>query len=305
MVRINLNAKAIKFLQENSGQWITRAEITDWILKTYPDECQRKRERSKRNLDDRQFRHQITAELSPNNIKRNCPSITVKKNEKGRQIFCFVGNGSSDGNVPVDPWNKTSPPAKKTISELELYPLVATYLKTKGIRVMRLDEKAGSNNKGRGGNRWLYPDLVGIENLTDGYERAVMDCVGEDKEKMAKLVSVEVKIKINRSTVRESFFQAVSNSTWAHSGYLVTSEIHGKDTKEELQILNGLHGIGLIELDVDHPEKSQIVYSSHERGNIDWNTTNRICQQNKEFEAYLEKVGRFYKTTKLVDTEWL
>jgi hypothetical protein len=34
----------------------------------------------------------------------------------------------------------------------------------------------------------------------------------------------------NRSNVRECFFQAVSNSSWANFGYLVAAEIEGQDT---------------------------------------------------------------------------
>jgi len=53
--------------------------------------------------------------------------------------------------------------------------------------------------------------------------------------------------------VREAFFQAVSNSTWANNGYLVAREIQGAETMNELRILAGLHGIGFILLDFDAP----------------------------------------------------
>ena len=65
----------------------------------------------------------------------------------------------------------------------------------------------------------------------------------------AKLWSFEVKKKPSLGTVRESLFQAVSNSSWANYGYLVAAEIDKKADKE-LRILCSLHGIGLIKLNV-------------------------------------------------------
>ena len=60
-----------------------------------------------------------------------------------------------------------------------------------------------------------------------------------------------MKLLLNRSNVRESFFQAVSNSSWANFGYLVAAEVVGADTLKELRMLYAAHGIGLIQLDVE------------------------------------------------------
>lgn len=57
--------------------------------------------------------------------------------------------------------------------------------------------------------------------------REVRDCVKQYSDKRTKLWSFEVKLLINRSNVRECFFQVVSNSSWANFGYL---EIIGQDT---------------------------------------------------------------------------
>ena len=63
--------------------------------------------------------------------------------------------------------------------------------------------------------------------------------------KKTKLWSFEVKMLVNRSNIREVFFQTVSNSSWSNFGYLVASEIEGTDTLKELRILSSLHGIGI------------------------------------------------------------
>ena len=44
-------------------------------------------------------------------------------------------------------------------------------------------------------------------------------------DKRTKLWSFEAKLLINRSNVRECFFQAVSNSSWANFGYLVAAGV--------------------------------------------------------------------------------
>ena len=106
------------------------------------------------------------------------------------------------------------------------------------------------------------------------------------------LWSFEVKVKINRSNVRESFFQAVSNSSWANFGYLVASEINSNASKE-LRILSSSHGIGVILLDAENPLESQIIIPARERNDIDWNTANRLAEQNPDFRRYIENVRAF------------
>jgi hypothetical protein len=91
------------------------------------------------------------------------------------------------------------------------------------------------------------------------WHQEVRDCVNQYSDKRTKLWSFEAKLLINRSNVRECFFQAVSNSSWANFGYLVAAEIGGTDTLKELRMLFAAHGIGFIKLDVDNPADSQVL----------------------------------------------
>ena len=61
-------------------------------------------------------------------------------------------------------------------------------------------------------NKWLYPDLVAMEDLSRDWDKDINDSVSLYADKRTKLWSFEVKVLINRSNVREVFFQAVSNS---------------------------------------------------------------------------------------------
>lgn len=75
--------------------------------------------------------------------------------------------------------------------------------------------------KGKSGNKWLHPDLVGLEDIGAPWEHTVKECIAYYGDKRTRLWSFEVKKTVNMSNVREAFFQAVSNSSWANLGYLV------------------------------------------------------------------------------------
>lgn len=102
----------------------------------------------------------------------------------------------------------------------------------------------------------------------------------------------------------KSFFQAVSNSSWANFGYLVTSEIEGSDTLKELRILSSLHGIGFIRLDAENPSESQIIIPAKERHDVDWDTANRLTEENKDFLKYIKLIRQFYQTGEMRSHDW-
>jgi len=96
----------------------------------------------------------------------------------------------------------------KLMGEHALYPLLSLYLWEEfGVYSKRIDEKRSSNKRGPNGNRWLYPDVVGMEDLGAEWHQEVRDCVNQYSDKRTKLWSFEVKLLINRSNVRECFFR--------------------------------------------------------------------------------------------------
>ena len=61
-----------------------------------------------------------------------------------------------------------------------------------------------------------------------------------------RLYSFEIKKKLSFANLREAFFQAVSNSSWAHEGYLVAADIStDEDFVAELRRLSGSFGVGI------------------------------------------------------------
>lgn len=135
-----------------------------------------------------------------------------------------------------------------------------------------------------------------MEDLTHGMHSEVVSAIRESGDQRLRLWSFEVKLLINRSNARETYFQAVSNSSWANFGYLVTGEIEGGDTLKELRILYAMHGIGIIKLDAENPPESQILIPARERASIEWPLCNRLANENKDFRAYIKKVRHFLQT---------
>ena len=216
--------------------------------------------------------------------------------DEAMQAEVATDTAKRDGDAPMD---------ATRLLEKDLYPRLGEYLlKERRIHSMRIDEAHGDKKAGAGGNRWLYPDVVGMENLIASWSDGVKSMVNESGEKKARLWSFEVKRFINRANVRQAFFQAVSNSSWANFGYLVAMEIQGTDTRRELEMLSSLHGIGVIILDPDTPDESQIIIPAMEKADVDWATCDRVARANKDFERYIGLVWDFYRTNKTSDEKW-
>lgn len=182
-------------------------------------------------------------------------------------------------------------------TEHDLYPLLINFLAAEhGVQGVRIDEKRSSNRYGAGGNRWLFPDVVGMENLTTGMHEEIVTAMRESGDKRIRLWSFEAKLLINRSNARETYFQAVSNSSWANFGYLVAERIEGTDTLKELQILYGMHGIGLLQLNSEDPTESQILIPARERPDVEWPMCSRLAHENPDFRDFMRRVRQFFQT---------
>ena len=120
--------------------------------------------------------------------------------------------------------NKVEKPKKFTYIERELHPFLAyyanTYLKifTKTIFHEKSEKKKFS--------QWIHPDIVGASFSIDEFQEEVLAFSKEIGAPIIKLYSFELKRELNFQNLRESFFQAVSNSSWANEGYLVAAEIN-------------------------------------------------------------------------------
>jgi len=306
---LNLAKAVLDCLKARPEEKLTARQIAEWIFKTYPVECQEKKASSQGGYinSDADLVQQLVAEIGSRR-----PSLQKRHSElkttEGRPRKYYYSEKSDVAEVTAAEGQSaaTVPDAEATsIGEHALYPMLSAYLWEEfGVYSKRVDEKRSSNKRGPNGNRWLYPDLVGMKDLGADWHREVRECVNQYSDKRTKLWSFEAKLLINRSNVRECFFQAVSNSSWANFGYLVAGEIEGQDTLKELRMLFAAHGIGLIKLDADNPAESQVLIPARERDEIDWDMANRLATENRDFLDFVKLVKQFYQTGEARLSDW-
>lgn len=87
-----------------------------------------------------------------------------------------------------------------------------------------------SSKGSKGQNEWLHPDLVGVYFPFHDYKTETLEIQDHLSITSIKIFSFELKISLNFGNLRQSFFQAVSNSSWANEGYLVALNIDDDST---------------------------------------------------------------------------
>ena len=118
-------------------------------------------------------------------------------------------------------------------------------------------------------------------------------------------IPYEVKKEINRSNYREYFFQAVSNSSWSNEGYLVGAKIEQRDDLlAELERLSNAFGIGIVSLDLDDIDSSEILFPAQERSTLDWELMNKLCSQNIDFLSFIDNVRIDFESNKIHASEY-
>ena len=304
---LNLAQVLLEHLKKCQEEKLTARQIAEWIFVAFPVECQKKKHKSLAVRTDAELIQQIVAEISAQRprLQKKHPELKTTEGRPRKYYYseksdsaevAAVESSTTEHNQDIDAFK---------LYEKELYQPLSIYLWSEfAIYSTRIEEKRSSNKRGPNGNRWLYPDVVGMEDLGAEWHREVRECAKQYYDKRTKLWSFEAKLLINRSNVRESFFQAVSNSSWANFGYLVAAEIEGKDTLRELRMLSGAQGIGVIKLDVENPTDSQVLIPAQERDEIDWNTANRVAIENKDFLEYVKLVKQFYQIGEAKLSDW-
>ena len=175
--------------------------------------------------------------------------------------------------------------------EKDLYEPLIEYLKQEWRMHAKPIDHEKSTKREDANNKWLHPDIVGVEILDSNWEEEtkVLADVFNRNRKRARLWSFEVKKgKISRSNARLCFFQAVANSSWANFGYLVAEEIKDIGTKKELRTLADLYGIGVIIFVKGEPDNSYVLIPAHERPEVDWAACNPLAEVNGDFREFME-----------------
>jgi hypothetical protein len=284
-------------LKSNPDELFPAKKIAEWICDNYPEECEAEKVRTRdgKPKDDKAVKKQIYNQINNawSGVTAKEPQFKRTEDSPKRYYYCSESELAGPNNqtgLPV----ASEIPAEPRL-ERELYPILADYLMMEfKIYSKYIDAGSSKSTRGRNGNLWLTPDLVGVEDISGNWNDNVKNCVGKMGGRQARLWAFEVKREIKSSDVRQFFFQAVSNSSWAHFGYLVVKEKLESKVLEELRILSGLHGIGLIELNTTDPIESIIRIPAQEKPEVDWDTINRIASENNDFLSVINELQSFY-----------
>jgi len=139
---------------------------------------------------------------------------------------------------------------------------------------------------------WIFPDVVGFYMPVEEWSNEIVELNSKSDNNALKLFSFELKKELNRSNYRESYFQAVSNSSWAHEGFLVTAKLlEDDDLLSELDRLNQSFGIGIIQLDIEDADSPyQVLFQSKPKPFLDWETMNKLAKLNPEFKKFIQDI---------------
>lgn len=193
--------------------------------------------------------------------------------------------------------------ARYPYRERELHPFVSWFAKY-GLGAVLTKTIFHENSSKKNWNEWLHPDLVGFWFPFKDYNPELLALSGNGLS-IARFYSFEMKREITFANLRESFFQAVSNSSWAHEGYLVAPNIDESESlRGELTRLSGSFGIGVIELALDDPEKSQILCPAKRKSEIDWEGANKLAKENPDFRQFLTSARIDIANSKLHENEY-
>lgn len=185
---------------------------------------------------------------------------------------------------------------KYKFKERELHPLLVNFINNDedfNIRAKTIHHES-SKKEEKGKNKWNYPDIVGVRFPFDNEKMsgATLDLLQNINQIQYKLYSFELKIIINFSNLKECYFQAVSNSSWANEGYLVAFDID-ENVIEELKRLNASFGIGVIQLDVEKLKPKVILPSSQRE--LDIETLNMLVNDSPDFNIFIEDINNIIK----------
>lgn len=204
-------------------------------------------------------------------------------------------NITSVQNSPVQAVTEEIPQSEK-FTERDLHPLLVKFADTffhfRGAKLKTIFHENSTKQK-KGYNKWIHPDLVGVyfsfNDKFREYEKVIIEFQNDFSISATKIFSFELKVKIDISNLREYYFQAVSNSSWANEGYLVTLRLDDEVIEEARRLANSF-GIGLIKLDAENIEEGQIIVPAEVRKQVDIDAMDRLASENKDFANFLKNI---------------
>lgn len=184
--------------------------------------------------------------------------------------------------------------ANKKILEEDLHIPLTKYLYSMKIYSKTINANATDVNL-KGKMKWGTPDIIAV-TFKDYINKSVLKLFNYINLPTTELYAYELKLKLTLGNLTEYYFQALSNSGWANEAWLVAMEINENDIDlmEEIKRLNQSFGVGIIRLDYNNPEDSEILFSAKKRNDLDIDTMHKLCN-NRQFQDFIDDVNKLLK----------
>lgn len=198
------------------------------------------------------------------------------------------------GTALSTPTSKPQAPQPiKVFDERSLHKLFCSYLRTRNIYAKTIFHEK-SSTKIDNAQKWVHPDIVGVQFEEFNNDATLSLLKATEPKETVHIYSYELKKKIESDyQLKQCYFQALSNSSWANFGYLVAFEI-SEDLDEEMERLNNAFGIGIILMQAND---SKILYPAREK-ELDYNTIEKLNNLNPDFCSFITKLSKVMNASK-------
>lgn len=224
-------------------------------------------------------------------IKYN-PNKTIFK-QMGKGKF-FLQSKTVDDNDEDSDDNINNQTTGNKILEADLHAPLTKYLSDMKIYAKTINANAVATNKGK--MKWGTPDIVAV-TFKDYINKAILELFNHIKLPTTELYAYELKLELRLDNLVEYYFQTLSNSGWANEAWLVVKDIDtdNLELQEEIKRLNQSFGVGIIHLNYDNPEDSNILIPAIKRAYLDIDTMHKLCENN-QFKEFIDCVNEILAT---------
>lgn len=214
-----------------------------------------------------------------------CCDITKYETELEKLI-------SSDKPATPKTVEETTIPKSLDYDERKLHKPFASVLRTWNVYAKTIFHEK-SSTKVDSAQKWVHPDMVGVE--FEEFNDATLSLLkATEPKEFFHLYSYELKKRIDTDyQLKQYYFQALSNSSWANYGYLVAFEIN-ENLMEEMARLNNAFGIGIIHMQAS---ESKILFPARKK-QLDYVTIEKLNSINKDFSSFIAKLAKVVNASK-------
>ena len=181
----------------------------------------------------------------------------------------------------------------KVFDERSLHKLFCSFLRSRGIYAKTIYHEK-SSTKVDSTQKWIHPDIVGAQFEDFKNDATIALLKATEPKQSIHIYSYELKRKIETdSQLKQYYFQALSNSSWANYGYLVAYEIN-EVLEEEMARLNNAFGIGIIRMQAND---TKILFPAKEKP-LDYITIEKLNNLNPDFCEFIKKLSKVMNASK-------